>query len=113
MVQGFVQNFSGLLATRFFLGLFESGMFPGCFYLLGMWYARAESQKRFSLFFSSTALAGAFGGLLASAIGKMDGIRGYRGWRWVFILEGLLTILVGLIFFIGFPGFLEDAVSLS
>lgn len=113
MVQGFVQNFGGLLATRFFLGLFECGMFPGCFYLLGMWYARAESQKRFSLFFSSTALAGAFGGLLASAIGKMDGIRGYRGWRWVFILEGLLTIVVGLIFFIGFPGFLEDAVSLA
>ena len=50
------------------------------------WYKRAESQKRYSFFFSSTTLAGAFGGLLASAIGKMDGMRGYRGWRWVFIL---------------------------
>ncbi|KAK5653100.1 hypothetical protein OQA88_9198 [Cercophora sp. LCS_1] len=113
VVQGFVQNFSGLLATRFFLGLFECGMFPGCFYLLGMWYARAESQKRFSLFFASTALAGAFGGLLASAIGKMDGVRGYKGWRWVFILEGLLTVVVGLVFFLGFPGFLEDAKWLT
>ena len=36
MLQGFVQNYSGLLATRFFLGLFESGMFPGAFYLIGM-----------------------------------------------------------------------------
>lgn len=57
-------------------------MFPGSFYLLAMWYRRAESQKRFTFFFSSTTLAGAFGGLLASAIGKMDGVKGYRGWRW-------------------------------
>ena len=81
MLQGFVQNYSGLLATRFFLGLFETGMFPGAFYLIGMWYRRDEAQKRYSFFFSSTTLAGAFGGLLASAIGKMDGMRGYRGWR--------------------------------
>ncbi|KAK5001704.1 High-affinity nicotinic acid transporter, partial [Cryomyces antarcticus] len=76
--QGLVQNYSGLLATRFFLGLFETGMFPGCFYLIGMWYKRSEAQKRYSFFFSSTTLAGAFGGLLASAIGKMDYMRGYR-----------------------------------
>ncbi|KAI0382932.1 MFS general substrate transporter [Hypomontagnella monticulosa] len=107
--QGLVQNYSGLLATRFFLGLFESGMFPGCFYLISMWYKRNESQKRYSLFFSSTSLAGAFGGLLASAIGKMQGIRGYNGWRWIFILEGILTCLVALIFFFIFPAFPEDA----
>lgn len=83
MLQGFVQNYSGLLATRFFLGVFETGMFPGAFYLIGMWYRRHEAQKRYSFFFSSTTLAGAFGGLLASAIGKMDGVRGYMGWRWI------------------------------
>ena len=71
--QGLVTNFGGLLATRFFLGLFETGMFPGSFYVIGMWYRRPEAQKRFSFFFSSTTLAGAFGGLLASAIGKMNG----------------------------------------
>lgn len=47
-------------------------MFPGCFYLLGMWYKRGEAQKRFTFFFCSTSLAGAFGGLLASAIGKSE-----------------------------------------
>lgn len=70
--QGLTQNYSGILATRFFLGLFECGMFPGCFYLLGMWYKREEAQKRFTFFFCSTSLAGAFGGLLASAIGKSE-----------------------------------------
>jgi sugar phosphate permease len=69
---GLVQNYGGLLALRFLLGIFESAMFPGCFYLLGMWYRRNEAAKRFTLFFSSTSLAGAFGGLLASAIGKSE-----------------------------------------
>lgn len=62
--QGLVHGYSGLLATRFFLGVAETGMFPGSFYLIGMWYKRSEAQKRFSFFFGSTSLAGAFGGLL-------------------------------------------------
>lgn len=83
--QGLVQGYSGLLTTRFFLGFFETGMFPGSFYLIGMWYKRHEAQKRYTFFFASTTLAGAFGGLLASAIGKMNGICGYLGWRWIFV----------------------------
>ncbi|KAJ2906744.1 uncharacterized protein MKZ38_010735 [Zalerion maritima] len=111
--QGLVQNFGGLMTTRFLLGVFECGMFPGCFYLLGMWYKRTEAQRRYSLFFSSTSLAGAFGGLLASAIGKMDGMRNYSGWRWIFILEGVLTAVVGLVFLFTFPSFPEQASWLS
>jgi MFS family permease len=107
--QGLVTSYGGLLTTRFFLGLFEAGMFPGCFYLIGMWYKRSEAQRRYSFFFSSTTLAGAFGGLLASAIGKMDGMRGYHGWRWIFILEGVLTSVVAIAFFFLIPSFPEDA----
>jgi MFS family permease len=81
----------------------------GCFYLIGMWYKRAEAQKRYSFFFSSTTLAGAFGGLLASAIGKMDRLGGYRGWRWIFILEGVLTCVVAIFFWFLLPDFPEDA----
>jgi MFS family permease len=113
MLQGFVQNYSGLLATRFFLGVFETGMFPGAFYLIGMWYRRNEAQKRYSFFFSSTTLAGAFGGLLASAIGKMDGMRGYAGWRWIFILEGLLTCCVSFFLYFLLPCFPEEVKWLS
>lgn len=89
ILQGFTQNLSGLIAARFFLGIVETGVFPACFYLIAMWYKREEAQKRYSFFFSSTTLAGGFGGLLASAIGKMDGLHGYRGWRWIFILGKL------------------------
>ncbi|RPB04530.1 MFS general substrate transporter [Choiromyces venosus 120613-1] len=112
-LQGFVQNYSGLLATRFFLGVFEAGMFPGCFYLIAMWYKREEAQKRCSFFFSSTTLAGAFGGLLASAIGKMDGMQGFRGWRWIFILEGVLTCTLSLLFYFLITDFPEEASFLT
>ncbi|PYH91644.1 MFS general substrate transporter [Aspergillus ellipticus CBS 707.79] len=111
--QGFVQNWGGLMATRWFLGMFETGLFPGCFYLLGMWYKRSEAQKRFSFFFSSTTLAGAFGGLLASGLGKMNGIRGLSGWRWVFIIEGIITCLVGITCYFLLTDFPEDAHWLS
>jgi len=111
--QGLVKGYSGLLATRFFLGLFETGMFPGAFYLIGMWYRRHEAQRRYSFFFSSTTLAGAFGGLLASAIGKMDGMRGYAGWRWIFILEGTLTCVVSFFFFFLLPDFPEHSKWLT
>ncbi|KAF8473195.1 major facilitator superfamily domain-containing protein [Kalaharituber pfeilii] len=112
-LQGLVQTYSGILATRFFLGVFEAGMFPGCFYLIAMWYKREEAQKRYSFFFNSTSLAGAFGGLLASGIGNLDGMRGYRGWRWVFILEGVLTCVVGILFYFCICDFPEEATFLS
>lgn len=108
LMQGLVRNYSGLLVCRFFLGLFETGMFPGAFYLIGMWYRRTEAQKRFSFFFNSTTLAGAFGGLFAAALGQMGGLRGFSGWRWVFIIEGALTVLVSFFFFFLLPDFPEE-----
>lgn len=63
------------------------------------WYVREEMQFRQALFFSAASVAGAFSGLLAYAIAKMDGVGGYAGWRWIFILEGLLTVVVGVISF--------------
>lgn len=93
LAQGFVTNYAGLLATRFFLGVFEAGVFPGSFYLISFWYKRQEAQTRYTVYFSSILLASAFSGLLASAIAKMDGVAGKSSWRWVFILEGILTIV--------------------
>ncbi|KAK4943530.1 hypothetical protein LTR28_008423 [Elasticomyces elasticus] len=94
--QGLVTNFGGLVACRFLVGIFEAGLFPGCVYLISMYYKRYELQWRFSLFFCASILAGAFGGLFAYALAHMAGIGGYNGWRWIFIIEGLLTVAVGL-----------------
>ncbi|TKA67200.1 hypothetical protein B0A49_04513 [Cryomyces minteri] len=93
--QGLVKNFGGLVACRFLVGLFEAGLFPGCVYIISMYYQRMELQRRLSLFFCASILAGAFGGLLAYALAKMAGIGGYNGWR-IFIIEGLATIVIGI-----------------
>lgn len=61
-----------------------------------MYYKRHELQWRMSLFFSASILAGAFGGLLAYLIANLDGKGGYAGWRWIFIIEGLLTCVVAI-----------------
>ena len=80
---------------------------------MSMWYTREEVLRRFSFFFNSSTLAGAFGGLLASAIEKMQGLRGYSGWRWIFILEGLLTIVLAFLSYFMIVDFPEDATWLT
>ncbi|KAF1809219.1 MFS general substrate transporter [Eremomyces bilateralis CBS 781.70] len=97
MCMGWVHNYAGLLSARFFLGVAEAGLFPGATYLCSTWYLRKELQFRIALFYTAASLAGSFSGLLAYGIGFMEGIRGYGGWRWLFILEGLLTIVVALV----------------
>lgn len=89
---GFVTSFGGLVAVRAILGLAEGGLFPGVTYYITLWYRRHECGFRVALFFSAATAAGAFGGLLAAAIGKMNGVAGRSGWSWIFIIEGILTI---------------------
>ncbi|KAI9460333.1 MFS general substrate transporter [Boletus coccyginus] len=91
-----VKTYPELLVARVFLGLAESGLFPGVTYYISLWYPRAELAKRIAIFSSAATLAGAFGGFLAYAIEKMEGMGGLRGWRWIFCLEGIATVLVAL-----------------
>ncbi|KAK3350615.1 major facilitator superfamily domain-containing protein [Neurospora tetraspora] len=93
---GIVQNLTGFFIARFFLGVAESGLFPGVVYYFSMWYKRRERQFRISLFFGAAALAGSFGGILAYGIGFMRGTVWEHGWRWIFILEGVATVLVAV-----------------
>ncbi|RDB23798.1 hypothetical protein Hypma_008967 [Hypsizygus marmoreus] len=95
-VQGLVHDFGGLMGMRWMLGVFEAGLFPGVNYYLSCWYKRSEFGIRAAIFFSAASVSGAFGGLLAAAISKMDGIGGKPAWAWIFILEGLATVLAGV-----------------
>ncbi|KAG8931893.1 hypothetical protein FRC02_001978 [Tulasnella sp. 418] len=96
-LMGLVKDFKGLLIARLFLGLTEAGLFPGVNFIISLWYRRKEQAFRTAIFFSAATLAGCFGGLLAAAIAKMDGIAGLNGWAWIFILEGILTVIVAII----------------
>lgn len=111
--QGFVKNYHQLIVTRVLLGLLETAMFPSCFYLLGCWYTRSEAQKRYSFFFSSTSLAGAFGGLIAYGVHSFDGKFGIEGWRWLFIVEGSITGFCGILLFFLIADFPEQARFLN
>ncbi|KAL4962495.1 allantoate permease family MFS transporter [Aspergillus stella-maris] len=93
---GIVQDYGGLIACRVLLGVVEAGLFPGLMTYLTMFYSKRELALRTGYLFSSAALAGACGGLLAYGIGFMDGVAGLKGWRWIMIIEGMPTVLIGV-----------------
>ncbi|TFK36835.1 MFS general substrate transporter [Crucibulum laeve] len=95
-MHGVIKNFGGLITVRVLLGLTEAGLYPGIVFYITSWYKRSEMGSRVAVFFSSATVAGAFSGLLAAAIANMDGVGGKSGWEWIFILEGLATILASI-----------------
>ncbi|WVW80701.1 hypothetical protein I302_102687 [Kwoniella bestiolae CBS 10118] len=108
-LHGAVHSFGALLAVRLALGIPEAGFFPAAVLICSNWYPRHMLQVRIALFYSASALAGAFSGLLAFAIAKMDGVGGIEGWRYIFILEGCATVALGFLV----PFVLLDTVSTS
>ncbi|ORY18237.1 major facilitator superfamily domain-containing protein [Clohesyomyces aquaticus] len=112
-LMGIVQDFKGLMIARIFLGVTEAGLFPGVAYYITMWYCRHEAQFRQALFFSAASVAGAFSGLLAYGIAHMDGVGNLEGWRWIFILEGILTVIVAIIAYFTLFDFPETATFLT
>jgi MFS family permease len=87
LVTGAVKSYGGLIAARFFLGALEGGILPVIILYMSSIYKRHSLQLRVSFITASTALAGAFSGLLAAAIQQIKA-RGLPGWAWIFILVG-------------------------
>lgn len=112
-LMGIVQNYHGLVVARLFLGIAEAGLFPGVAYYLTNWYCRHELQYRQALFYSAASIAGAFSGILAFGISKMHGVGGLEGWRWIFILEGILTVVVAVFAFFLITDFPDTAKFLT
>ncbi|KAL1854815.1 hypothetical protein Daus18300_011331 [Diaporthe australafricana] len=98
-----------LMLLYFFANLDRAGFFPGAVFIISQWYPPHLTQVRVAFFYGAAAVSGAFSGLLAAAIAKMDGLGGYEAWRWIFIIEGLMTVILGLCCFFILP----DSPSLS
>ena len=80
------RNYRDLAAIRFCLGVVEAGFAPGVAFYLSSWYRRYELASRFSIYYTATAVSGAFSGLLAGLITQhLDGARGIKGWQWLFV----------------------------
>ncbi|KAI3343772.1 major facilitator superfamily domain-containing protein [Ustulina deusta] len=93
---GFVQTFGALTALRVIIGIFEAGFFPSAVYLLATWYTRYELGRRYGLFYLIGSVTSAFSGILAFGIIHLEGRGGLRGWRWIFVIEGILTIALSV-----------------
>ncbi|KAK0624602.1 major facilitator superfamily domain-containing protein [Bombardia bombarda] len=91
------------LATRLLLGLCEAGFIPAGLYAITRWYKRDETTKRFSWFFIGNMFAVACSGLVAYGILHMRGVCDLSGWQWLFLIEGMFTVIVGFAFISLFP----------
>ncbi|KAK9899769.1 MFS general substrate transporter [Cystobasidium minutum MCA 4210] len=99
LVTAFVKNRAQAAAVRFLLGIFEAGMLPGIAYYLSRWYRKKELAFRLALYLAAAPLAGAFGGLLASGILKINSIGSVHTWQQIFLIEGIITCGISIISF--------------
>ncbi|KAF3071044.1 hypothetical protein GL218_00944 [Daldinia childiae] len=106
------QDFTGMMCVRFAIGLAEAGFYPAVLYHMAFWYKPIEMPQRIAIFYSLGQLSPAVSGLLAYAIGFMDGLGGLAGWRWLFLIEGLPAIVlsVGALWLPDYP---ETALMLT
>ncbi|KAI1801804.1 MFS general substrate transporter [Daldinia bambusicola] len=113
MCLGFVQNFSGFVGVRALLGLTEGGLLPGIVLYLSTVYTRGELALRIGIFYTAASLSGAFGGLLARGIAEIGTRGGLNKWRWIFVIEGLFTAVVGIAAYFILPNGVGTARFLS
>ncbi|KAF2026112.1 MFS general substrate transporter [Setomelanomma holmii] len=106
-------NFAGMLVIRLLLGAFEAGFFAGVVFYLTLFYTRGELGFRIAIFFGSALLAGAFSGLISFGVFQIE--HTIPGWKWLFIIEGAMTVIIAAIAFFWLPAtpqsawFLNDA----
>ncbi|SPO39701.1 related to putative tartrate transporter [Pseudozyma flocculosa] len=106
-------DFASFTAVRFVLGAFEAGLFPSLICLLNFHYRPDEISFRAALIIASAALAGAFGGAIATGVSFMNGTAGLEAWKWLVILEGLPSILVAPVAWYCLPDWPEQSRFLS
>ncbi|UNI23104.1 hypothetical protein JDV02_008944 [Purpureocillium takamizusanense] len=106
---GGTHNYPSVTAVRFLLGVFEAGLFPGLVYYLTFWYRTEERSVRVAAILASATLAGAFGGAIAYGVGHMNRVGGLSGWRWLFILEGIPSVISSVFVWFLLPDYPETA----
>jgi MFS family permease len=98
-----IHSFGGFMAVRVFIGVTEAGFIPACLAYLTGWYKTRELATRLAWFWGIQAFASAFSGLISFGVFRMRGIGGLEGWKWLFLLDGIMTHIVGLVAFFYLP----------
>ena len=99
----FVQGPASFYTLRFLLGVAEAGFFPGMILYLTYWFPAHARGRAVARFMTATAIAGAIGSPMSGLLLEMDGIGGLGGWQWLFLIEGIPAVLLGLITFLYLP----------
>jgi len=93
----FIRSTSAFYTLRFLLGAAEAGFFPGVVYYLSHWYPEAQRARAISAFMTAVPVSGVIGGPLSGTLLSLNGVCGLAGWQWLFLVEGVPAILLGLI----------------
>ncbi|GJE91460.1 MFS general substrate transporter [Phanerochaete sordida] len=111
---GVTTSYAGILAARIFVGLPEAAFYPGAIYLLSRWYTRKELAFRSAILYGGLLISNAFGSLMAAGIlSNMEGKLGIRAWRWLFYIEGAITVCIGLFAIWALPDYPHNTRWLS
>ncbi|HEX2921450.1 MAG TPA: MFS transporter [Bacteroidales bacterium] len=113
MITMFINSTATFYAIRFLLGAAEAGFYPGVIFYLTFWYPEKERAKTIALFSTGGVLAGVIGSPLSGAILDLHGKLGLDGWQWLFLIEGIPAILMGIIILLMLPNKPADAKWLS
>src|SRR5207244_1056728 len=93
----FLKGATMFYVMRFLLGAAEAGFFPGVLLYFTYWYPSRERAKIIALFAIGGVAAGVIGSPISGTLLSMDGIAGLKGWQWLFILEGIPSVLLGFV----------------
>jgi ACS family tartrate transporter-like MFS transporter len=109
----FMKGAASFYTLRFLLGLAEAGFFPGMILYLTYWFPRRDHARAIALFMTANAVAGVVGGPISGALLTLHGFAGLAGWQWLFLLEGLPAVALGLVTLAYLPNGPGDASWLS
>jgi MFS family permease len=105
----FVKNWKQMIALRILLGMAMAGIYPGLTYLISTWYTRKEQQLRFALLQSGEVIVLATGGIVNFGLTQLEGRGGLKGWQWMFLVQGLITCLLGIVTYFWMVDFPENS----
>ena len=109
----FVRSATSFYVLRFLLGLAEAGFFPGIIFYLTRWVPARERARAIAAFMTATLMAGVIGGPISGALLSLDGAAGLAGWQWLFLLEGLPSVVLGCVVLVVLTERPEGAAWLS
>jgi MFS transporter, ACS family, tartrate transporter len=109
----FVGTPTQFYVLRFLLGVAEAGFYPGVIYYLSQWYPRSHRGRAFSIFYAAVPLSSIVMGSLAGVLLGLNGVAHLKGWQWLFLIEGLPALIMGIIIFACLPDTPKSARWLS